>query len=91
MSKVAIIGAGKIGEMICTFLVDLGGYEATLVDASEKQLELVPDRPGLNKICMDVTDIKVLGNVLAGHFAVLSACPYFLTVPIARAAAAEAE
>jgi len=88
MSRIAIIGAGKIGEMICTFLVDLGGYEATLVDASEHQLELVPARAGLHKICMDVTDIKALGNILAGHFAVLSACPYYLTVPIARAAAA---
>ena len=88
MSRIAIIGAGKIGEIICTFLVDMGGYEVTLVDASGPQLELVPDRPGLNKICMNVTDGNALGKILPGHFAVLSACPYYLTVSIARAAAA---
>jgi saccharopine dehydrogenase-like NADP-dependent oxidoreductase len=87
MSGIVVIGAGKIGEMICTLLVDLGGYEATLVDVSRTQLDQVPDRPGLNKVNIDVTDRKVLGKVLAGQFAVLSACPYFLTVPIARAAA----
>ena len=87
MSRIAIIGAGKIGEMICTFLVDLGGYKATLVDSSGKQLEQVPERPGLNKVCMDVTEAGALARALDGHFAVLSACPYYLTVPIAGAAA----
>lgn len=87
MSRIAIVGAGKIGEMICTFLVDLGGYKATLVDSSGKQLDLVPDRPGLGKVCMDVTETGALSQILDGHFAVLSACPYFLSVPIARAAA----
>jgi saccharopine dehydrogenase-like NADP-dependent oxidoreductase len=88
MSKIAIVGAGKIGEMICTFLVDLGGYEVSLVDASANQLALVPDRPGLTKVRLDVTDTGVLAQRLAGHFAVLSAGPYYLTIPIARAAAA---
>ena len=36
---------------------------------------------------MDGGDVEVLTARLAGHFAVLSACPYYLTVSIARAAA----
>ena len=88
MTRIAIIGAGKIGETICDFLVDQGGYQATLVDASEQQLELVPARAGLSKMRMDVSDEDALGEILVGHFAVLSACPYYLTVAIAGAAAA---
>ncbi len=86
MSRIALVGSGKIGEMICNLLVDCGDYELTLIDASQKQLDQIPDRPRLSKCCLDVSDIDVLSRKLAGHFAVLSACPYYLTVDIARAA-----
>ena len=87
MLQVAIIGSGKIGEMICNFLIDTGDYGVTLLDVSQRQLDHIPYRPQLYKHCLDVTNIDVLSDILAGHFAVLSAGPYYLSVPIARSAA----
>nr|ADI18592.1 saccharopine dehydrogenase and related proteins [uncultured Oceanospirillales bacterium HF4000_23O15] len=87
MTQIVLVGGGKIGEMICNLLVGCGDYELTLIDASQKQLDQIPDRPGLRKCCLDVSDVEALSAQLEGHFAVLSACPYYLTVDIARAAA----
>jgi len=86
MIKVALIGAGKIGEMICTLLLQSEDYEITLVDESRDHLDSIPDREYLNKVCMDVTDAEAMIQLLSGHFAVLSACPYYLTEKIAEAA-----
>src|SRR3990172_11699275 len=85
-TKVAVIGAGKMGEMICTLLLQSGDYEVALVDKSAQSLAPIPDQPGLHKVCMDVGETEAFDGVLAGCFAVLSACPYYLTVAIARAA-----
>ena len=87
MPQVALIGSGKIGEMICNFLLDSGDYGVTLIDASQRQLDHIPDRPQLDKRCLDVTDVDVLAESLARYFAVISAGPYYLTVPVARSAA----
>ena len=45
MPRIALIGSGKIGEMICNFLIDSGDYGVTLVDVSQKQLDQIPGRP----------------------------------------------
>ncbi len=87
MTQIALVGGGKIGEMICSLLLDSGDYDVSLIDTSQKQLDKIPDRPRLSKCCLDVSDVAALSRTLAGHFAVLSACPYYLTVNIARAAA----
>lgn len=87
MPRVAVIGSGKIGEMICNFLGDSGDYDVTLLDISKKQLERIPARPQLDKHCLDVTDVNTLAETLVGHFAVISAGPYYLSLPIARSAA----
>ena len=87
MPQVALIGSGKIGEMICNFLIDSGDYGVTLIDVSQRQLDHISDRPQLDKRCLDVTDVDVLAEALAKHFAVISAGPYYLTVPVARSAA----
>ena len=87
MLRIAVVGSGKIGEMICNFLIDSGDYHVTLIDASEKQLDIIPDCPGLSKHCLDVTDVISLEKILLGHFAILCAGPYYLTVPVACSAA----
>ena len=87
MPRIALIGSGKIGEMICNFLIDSGDYSVTLVDVSQRQLDQIPDRPQLDKHCLDVSDIDSLTETLTGHFAVISAGPYYLSVPVARSAA----
>ena len=87
MFRIAVIGSGKIGETICNFLIDSGDYHVTLIDASEKQLDIITDRPGLSKHCLDVTDVIALEKILLGHFAILCAGPYYLAVPVACSAA----
>lgn len=87
MPRIALIGSGKIGELICSFLIDSGDYAITLIDISQKQLDHIQDRHQLDKLCLDVTDVDALAETLAGHFAVISAGPYYLSVPVARSAA----
>lgn len=88
MKKIALIGGGKIGEMIVDLLLATDDYQVTLVDASAEQLAHHDDRLGLTKVQLDVTNEAALADVLTGHFAVISATPYFLTTYIARAAKA---
>ncbi|MCZ6831606.1 MAG: saccharopine dehydrogenase NADP-binding domain-containing protein [Gammaproteobacteria bacterium] len=88
MTQVGLVGGGKIGEMICDLLIGSGDYSVTLIDASQAQLDKLPDSDRLTKLCLDVTDTQALSAALDGHFAVLSACPFYLTRKIARAAVA---
>jgi len=85
---IAIVGAGKIGTMICRFLLSCGEYRVTLIDASAEQLRRTPDESGLEKRVIDVADHASFTAALKGHFAVLSATPYFMTEQIAQAAVA---
>ena len=87
MKKIALAGGGKVGEMITELLIDSGRYEITLIDACEDALARTPERTGLRKVKLDVSDTSTLVNLLDGHYAIISACPYFLTTAVARAAA----
>ena len=87
MKKIAIVGSGKIGEMITDLLLACGDYSVTLVDAAEAQLARIPEARRLEKRVMDVTRVESLAAMLRSHYAVISAGPYFLTESIARAAA----
>jgi saccharopine dehydrogenase-like NADP-dependent oxidoreductase len=84
-TKVALVGAGKIGMMISRLLLSEDDFEISVIDASQDHLDALEDVPWLSKICLDVTDEKGLAGVLKGHFAVLSATPFFMTEKIARA------
>jgi saccharopine dehydrogenase-like NADP-dependent oxidoreductase len=86
MSAIALVGSGKIGEMIAEILISSGDYRVTLIDVSHTQLARIPDREGLRKVALDVTNEDALADLLGQHYAVISAAPYFLTVAIARAA-----
>jgi saccharopine dehydrogenase-like NADP-dependent oxidoreductase len=85
-TKVALVGAGKIGIMISELLLSVDDYELTVIDASQEQLDFLSDVANLTKVCLDVTDEKSLVKVLSEHFAVLSATPFFMTSHIAKAA-----
>lgn len=83
---IAVVGAGKIGSMITRFLTESGDYDVTLIDKSTEQLAQQPEIPRCTKIALDVADTEKFAEALKGHFAVLSATPYFMTEAIARAA-----
>ncbi|MDO6966436.1 saccharopine dehydrogenase family protein [Rhizobium alvei] len=87
MKKIAVIGAGKIGATIARMLAETGDYHVTVADRSAAQLASVA-RPGrIDTAEIDIENRDALGAFLSGKFAVLSAAPFHLTVPIAEAAA----
>lgn len=87
MHKVAVVGAGHIGELIATLLVGSGDYEVELFDACDSQLDHVPEHAGLTRTQLDVSDAGALKAAIAAHRVVVNAAPYHLTELIARAAA----
>jgi saccharopine dehydrogenase-like NADP-dependent oxidoreductase len=85
--KLVLAGAGKIGEAIVALLSESGDYEITLVDQDAARLE--PFRLFHRTEQCSLSDAGELAAILAGHDAVLSACPYYLT-PLVAGAAREA-
>ncbi|MDO8900653.1 MAG: saccharopine dehydrogenase NADP-binding domain-containing protein [Phenylobacterium sp.] len=85
MRKIAVIGAGKIGSAIVDMLLASGAYQVAVVDRDQGRLEALRLGAGVDRICVDVSDPKALAESLRGVFAVISAAPYQLTVPIAQA------
>ncbi len=88
MKDIVVVGAGKIGSMIAELLVGCGDYAVTVIDRSEQQLERLETSVRVTKVAADIVQEGVLGKILDGKFAVLSAAPYHATRTIAEAAKA---
>jgi saccharopine dehydrogenase-like NADP-dependent oxidoreductase len=84
-TKVVLAGAGKIGEAIVALLVPTGDYDVTIVEQDAGRLEAFAAQ-GLRTVACEVGEERALAPVLSGHDAVISACPYYLTPTVARAA-----
>jgi len=87
MTKLTLLGAGKIGDAIIHLLSQSGDYELTVADHDAARLELIPDRLA-TKRRIEIRDENALADLLEGQEVVLSACPYYLTPVIAKAALA---
>ena len=87
MDRVAVVGAGQIGDLVATLLATSGDYDVTLFDANESQLARVRDHSRLAKSCLDVADRADLHAAAEQHDVVVNSAPYHLTESIARAAA----
>lgn len=85
-TSVLLLGAGNIGYAIAHLLSATGDYEVTAGDRDEAMLGSMPE--GVKRRVVDVQDEKSLEQALRSIDVVIDACPYFLGVPIARAAAA---
>ena len=91
MHKVLLIGGGKIGRMIASFLTASGDYRLTVADRHLAALAPFADRKlyrGIATQTLDATDPAALRAAIAGHDHVISAGPFTLTPAIAAAAAA---
>ena len=86
MRQIALVGSGKIGEAICKFLSKTDDYSVTVVDISAERLDSLSDSSQIEAHCLDVTDEQALTKILSDHFAVISAGPYYLNMPVSRAA-----
>jgi saccharopine dehydrogenase-like NADP-dependent oxidoreductase len=85
MTKVVVLGAGKIGITVARVLQDTDDYEVTLADADAKALEIRPHGKIAHQV-VDVTDDEALAKMLGGQGAVISALPYFLNLKVAEVA-----
>ncbi|MGF7231738.1 saccharopine dehydrogenase family protein [Arachidicoccus sp.] len=86
MTKIIIIGGGKIGETAAFLFHNSGRYTVTIADANKESLQK-SRQDGINAIHLEVNDNRALEAALNENEIVLSACPYFLNVAIATAAA----
>ena len=93
-TRLILLGAGKIGEAILNLLSHTGDYLITVVDANVQRLAQIDamSYAGVTTRSADLADpadpshLAHLAQLIAGHDVTLSACPYFLTPAIARAA-----
>jgi len=84
MTRTLVLGAGNIGVAIAELLITSGDYHVTVADRDESRLRGVPE--GIDSRCVDVADDGALRQAIRGMDAVVSACPFYLNVPIAQAA-----
>lgn len=85
-TAVLLLGAGNIGFAIAHLLSATGDYDVTVGDRDEAMLHSMPAH--VKRRIVDVQDEASLERAVAEAEVVIDACPYFLGVPIARAAAA---
>jgi saccharopine dehydrogenase-like NADP-dependent oxidoreductase len=84
MTKVLLLGAGNIGAAIADLLSSSGDYHVTVGDLAESRLAEMPE--GVHTERVDVTDDASLRESMRGMDVVVSACPFYLSLPIAEAA-----
>jgi saccharopine dehydrogenase-like NADP-dependent oxidoreductase len=85
MTRLILLGAGKIGETITHLLQSSGDYALTVADQDPARLAPVAAL-GATAIRSELGDPDALAELIRGHDYVISACPYYLTPTIAEAA-----
>lgn len=86
-TRLALLGAGKIGDAIINMLGATGDYALTVVDRDAERMNWWAGSD-LRVELADISDATALSRLLPGHDVVLSASPYYLTPMIATAAKA---
>lgn len=86
MTRIIILGAGKIGVTVAELLAATGEYAVTLADGDPRALA-VRTPAGVSARVVDAGDPFALTTVLDGHQAVVSALPFFLNITVAEACA----
>jgi saccharopine dehydrogenase-like NADP-dependent oxidoreductase len=87
MTRVLLLGAGNIGVAIAELLAGAGDYEVCVADRDQVALQAI--RPDVERRTLDISDESALRSALSGRDAVINALPYYMSLPIARAAYAE--
>jgi saccharopine dehydrogenase-like NADP-dependent oxidoreductase len=86
MMKIALLGAGHIGQTIARLLADSGDYRVEVFDRSDAALGHVPRHAAITTRRLDTEDAHALQTALRGHDAVLNALPYHLAITTATLA-----
>jgi saccharopine dehydrogenase-like NADP-dependent oxidoreductase len=85
--KVALLGAGHIGQTIAHLLQTAGDYEVTLVDKNPAALAVVAGE-GIATAQVDSEDRQALAAQVRGSDAIVNALPYHLAITAAEVAMA---
>ena len=80
---VAVVGAGKIGELITALLSQ--HYDVTVYDMDLKRAKIVAGK-NAKAVRVDARNEASLTRHLKGKTLVINACPYFMNLPVVRAA-----
>ena len=75
--RIALLGAGHIGQTIAQLLTSSGDYEVTVIDRSADALAKL-NGSAARKIHSDTEDALRLLEAIRGHDAVINALPYHL-------------
>lgn len=91
MQDILVLGAGKIGALICGLLAGSGDYKVQLADNTEGAADEVADAHGLKDIqafTFDATDGRSLKAHVGEHkpVAVISGLPYYCNIAVAEVA-----
>src|SRR5699024_3434936 len=83
--KIALLGAGRIGQAIAATLAATNDYQVTVADRNDQALmSLAPTKAHAQQLDIDNTD--ALHGFLAQHDAVVNALPFQAAIAIADAA-----
>src|SRR5262249_8312918 len=86
-TSLAILGAGKIGRMVCHMLATSGLYQVRIGDMSKAAIEVVASRyPQLRSEVVDFVSAQSLDAFLAGSWGVISCAPFHCNPLIAQRA-----
>lgn len=89
MTHLAILGAGKIGRMVCHLMANSGLYSVRIGDAAKAAVEVVQNRyPKVRCEVVDFTSAKSLDAFLQGAWGVISCAPFHCNPLIAERAKA---
>jgi saccharopine dehydrogenase-like NADP-dependent oxidoreductase len=84
--RVALLGAGHIGQTIAGLLGDSGDYRVTVIDKSAPALAHMSPHAAVRTARVDTEDRAALLSAIAGHDTVVNALPYHLAVATATVA-----
>jgi saccharopine dehydrogenase-like NADP-dependent oxidoreductase len=84
-TRVALVGAGKIGEAIAHLLIQSGAYEILALDGSDTRLATLAKCGAATRV-IDASDPRSLQAAILGAQVVINAAPYYLTPTVALAA-----
>lgn len=89
MNELVILGAGKIGRMVCHFMSTCGTYKVRIGDASQDAIDHIKKTfDGVDGQVVDFADGGSVDAILKGAWAVISCAPFHCNPLIAERAKA---
>ena len=86
MQRVLLVGAGKIGATIASFLSRSGDYDLLVADADESSLRRVAESANVETVRLNADDPAALHKAASGRDVVVSATSFALNPAIAAVA-----